>query len=155
MGKDRVRMPLQTPEYYLKEASKYVPFDPVTPQEIIDYFRRNYKKYFLTQWWKDLHEELIGSNPDAKCYICKKTNTLLIHHTLYENLFFEELTKDIHIICFNCHKRVHFHKFDGKKVPIIEKTLLRRMEILRLTNGIRNFRLGSAINAFVDALESL
>jgi len=120
-----------------------------------DYYRgENYPKYFKTPHWKNLNVELIDSNPDAKCWICQKTNTLLLHHVNYDNLFFEKLGRDVFILCYDCHTRTHYHR-DGTRVPMSEKELLKRMRLLKYTYPVRSFRLGSAINALWDRLNSL
>lgn len=117
-----------------------------------NYYRgENYKDYFNTRHWKKLNDELIDSNPDAKCYICRKKNTLLLHHVKYDNLFAEVLEVDVYILCFNCHTRTHFH-LNGKKVPLDPAILLKRMKLLKYTYHIRSFRLGSAINAIASYL---
>jgi RNase P subunit RPR2 len=117
--------------------------------DVISYYRQHYKLYLQTIWWQELNVQLIDSNPDAKCYICQKTNTLLLHHVKYDNLFREVLFKDVYILCFNCHTRTHF-KLNGEKIPVIESVLVKRMKLLKYTNPIRTFRLGSSINALWD-----
>lgn len=111
----------------------------------------HYPDYFKTRWWKELNDALIDSNPDAKCWICGKTNTLLLHHVSYLNLFAEVLGIDIYILCFDCHTRTHFH-LNGDKVSLEKKVLVKRMKILKSTYRIRNFRLGSTINYMFDRI---
>lgn len=110
-----------------------------------NFFGNNYKDYFLTNHWQKLKEELLYSNPKAKCWICSKKNTLLIHHVDYSSLFHEVLNRDVYIVCFNCHTRIHFPYF-GKPTPLKKDILKRRMYFLKYTKFVRDFRLGSLIN---------
>jgi len=115
-----------------------------------DYFRgEHYPDYFKTRHWQQLKDQLIYSNPDAKCFICNRLDTLLIHHCKYDNLFNEELGRDVYILCFDCHTRTHFHR-DGRKVPLAEEVLVKRMKLLKYTYHVRSFKLGSCINAIID-----
>lgn len=109
------------------------------------YTGKDYPLYFKTPHWQKLKEDLIYSNPNAKCWICGKKNTLLLHHVSYSNLLHELLNRDVFIVCFNCHTRIHFPYF-SKKTPLIEKKLRQRMVFLRYTRYVREFRLGSLIN---------
>lgn len=107
-----------------------------------DYYKgEHYPKYFLTPHWKQLKEDLIYSNPDAKCWICSKKNTLLIHHERYDNLFHEELFRDIFILCFNCHTQLHFRKFlfiFNWKTKLTVRELKKRRLILKYNYCLQN-----------------
>ena len=102
----------------------------------------NYREIYLkTPHWLQLVDQLITSNPNAKCYICEKTYTLLLHHCRYDNLFHERVGRDIFILCFNCHTQVHFRRFlilFTRKTPLRRRALLKRMYLLRLFFCVRN-----------------
>lgn len=115
------------------------------------YHGEHYPDYFKTRHWRELNEQLIDSNPKAKCWICHKKSTLLIHHVSYDNLFAEVYQVDIFILCFDCHTRVHFHR-NGDKVPLLTPVLIKRMKLLRATYHLRTFRLGSCINTIFNYL---
>ena len=120
-----------------------------------NYYRGgNYPLYFLTPHWSELKEELIYSNPNAKCFICQITNRLLPHHFKYDNLFHEKAMKvffffvfgDVVVVCFDCHTNIHFIpvkiffiKF-RIKVPVKKFFLLARMFYLRYKFCIQNKR---------------
>lgn len=121
-----------------------------------DYRGENYPYYFQTEHWHILKDQLIYSNPEAKCFICQKTNTLLPHHFRYDNLFNEKrmivflffIFGDIAIVCFDCHTNIHFiilnfYFFRIKiKVPVKKFWLLIRMFYLRYKYCIQSKRLG-------------
>jgi len=118
-------------------------------EEVISYYRKYYKEYLRTEWWRNLNKKFIDSDPKSNCYICRRKlpkTILILHHVTYEKLFGERLNREVFILCVDCHQRVHFHKLDGEKVPIDTKILLKRMNLLRSTYYIRNFRLGSFLN---------
>lgn len=118
----------------------------------IEYFRSHYNEYLKTRWWKDLNNQLIDSNPGAKCWICQKKYSLLLHHLgdeAYAHLFSEKLNVDVFILCWDCHERVHFHKHSGKKVPLTKKDLWFRMKLLKYTYSVRSFRLGSWLQSIL------
>lgn len=102
----------------------------------------HYPDYFKTPWWKHLKVELIYSNPDAKCWICKSRERLLLHHEIY-NLFCEKLNRDIFILCFDCHTKLHFYKMFGflkRKTKLHTPNLKRRRLSLMVEECIRNKR---------------
>ena len=99
------------------------------------YVGENYPKYFTTDHWYYLKQQLIYSNANAHCWICEKTDTLLIHHVKYDNLFNERLKRDIYVLCFDCHTQVHFYTFlhfFKKKTKLVKRKLVRRMILLRI-----------------------
>lgn len=114
----------------------------------LDYIGMRYPEYFKTEWWINLKVKLIYSNPDVKCWICERKDTLLIHHEIYANLFHEKLNKDIFILCFNCHTQLHFSHFMKifhRKTPIRTWNLKRRRLFLRLQFVIQKGRLSLSI----------
>lgn len=96
--------------------------------------------YLLSNHWEKLKQQLIYSNASAKCWICEIKRTLLIHHIDYKNLYNERLTKDVYILCYNCHSQAHFWHFlflFKMKIPLQRKLLLRRLMFLRAKFCIR------------------
>ena len=127
----------QNQQKYYPPSEKWV-FTP-------DWYKNVYLK---SPHWRALTTALITNNPGAKCWICQKTNTLLLHHVQYVNLYNELLFRDVYVLCFDCHTEVHFKGWNNEKVPLIKDVLVKRMIFLKRTYRIRKFRLGSAINAF-------
>ena len=84
----------------------------------------DYEAYLKTQWWWDLKYKLIVCNDKAKCYICHRKDTLLVHHCNYRALYKEKLNKDVYILCFDCHTMTHFWFFRLIKVPLYQNVLL-------------------------------
>ena len=118
----------------------------------------DYKDYLRTRHWRELTNTLITLNPTAECFICRKTNPkshLLLHHIRYDNLNCEKIKRDLYVLCFSCHERVHFKQVSHKKIPLEEKVLLKRMRLLRYSFPVRNFRLGSSINTLFNYMLGL
>lgn len=107
----------------------------------------HYPDYFKTEWWKKLKVELIYSNPYAVCWICHGKERLLLHHEIY-NLFHEKLNKDIFILCFNCHTKLHFYKIlflIQRKTKLKTRNLKKRRLSLKVENCIQNKRYGLSL----------
>jgi 5-methylcytosine-specific restriction endonuclease McrA len=113
-----------------------------------NYYRGlHYQEYLQTPHWINLNVKLIDTNRSAQCWICKKTYTLLIHHVRYDNLFHERLYRDIYILCYDCHTRVHFYKILGiftRKTVLKRRNLLRRMRYLKYKDCIQKKSYGAA-----------
>lgn len=142
----RERKSLSDP--YIQNALSMMPFYPQSIEDVIRYFRKNYKLYFHTQWWHDLNDEHIYSNPNAKCWVSEITNTLIIHHISYENLFHEKKGRDFYVIGFDTHTQAHFYKFLflwTRKVKMTKRSLLKRLRFLRYKYCIQNKRFGLAL----------
>lgn len=108
------------------------------------YIGEAYPEYFLTIHWDQLKEKLIYSNPKAKCWICEKTNTLLLHHIRYDHLFKERLYRDVYILCYNCHSQVHNYRlfiFFSIKTKLKKRDLVKRMLYLRFKFCVQKRRL--------------
>jgi len=114
----------------------------------LDYIGIRYPEYFKTEWWTSLKEKLIYTNPNVKCWICSKKDTLLIHHEKYDNLFHERLGRDIFILCYECHSQLHFSLFLGiykRKTPLKTWNLKRRRLFLKLQNCIQIPNIGLSV----------
>ncbi len=106
------------------------------------YTGKRYPLYFQTKWWALLNDQLIDSNPKAKCWICHKKYSLLLHHEKY-TLFREKLYRDIFILCFTCHDQLHFPTLFFMfryKVPLRVSSLRRRRLWLKLMFHVRSKR---------------
>lgn len=108
-------------------------------------------EYLMSPHWRKLKEQLIHSNPDAKCWICEKSYNLLLHHLVYDNLWYEELVKiypfiiigDVVVVCFDCHTNIHFINIFGVvkiRVPLKRFLLVKHMVFLRLLYLLRRGR---------------
>lgn len=109
----------------------------------------NYKAVYLkTPHWARLTEKYIYSSYPAKCFICEKTSTLLLHHEKYDNLFHERLYRDLFILCFNCHTELHFYKrfyVFPIKTKLRYRSLKRRRLFLRMRFCIHNRKIVPSI----------
>lgn len=117
-------------------------------------------EYLSSPHWHNLTDKLIYSNPKAKCFICQKTNTLLLHHIKYENLHNEELLKirlfhhdgDVMIVCFDCHTNIHFIRLLGIlkiRVPLVSYILIKRALFLALIKAIQKRKVIRALTIFL------
>lgn len=104
----------------------------------------DYKEYVESNHFKLLTDKYISDNPNAKCFVCECPYNLLIHHVSYRNLENERLKRDIYIVCYFCHKKIHFRKFLflSLKTPLTRRALIRRMYYLRLKECVHNRRFG-------------
>lgn len=93
----------------------------------------NYRAYFTTSHWKYLKNKWLVKNVHASCFICKTKKKLILHHATYDNLGKEKLNKDVYIVCYNCHQKIHylfvFWKIKLFRVPLVKNTLLFTMYI--------------------------
>lgn len=125
-----------------------------------DYYRGdNYPEYFLTPHWEKLKNRHIFTKANARCWICetpvyvfwkedKRSSNLLIHHVSYINLFHERLYRDIYILCYKCHSRVHKYVlfiFFPITTRLKKRDLIKRMLFLRVQFLIRKRRFGVAL----------
>lgn len=104
-----------------------------------------YPLYFNTSHWKNLKEKCLYSNSNAKCFICEKTSTLLLHHEKYDNLFSERLYRDLFVLCFECHKQLHFYKnVVGRKIKtkLTYRNLKKRRLLMRSQYLLNSGRIG-------------
>lgn len=99
----------------------------------------NYKDYFNTQHWKNLRWTLITTNRKARCLLCHSNKSLLPHHTNYNNLGSEKVGRDIQILCFDCHKLIHFWFFGLIKVPLKKDFLLLSFNLRALIRCLYSF----------------
>lgn len=112
---------------------------------IFVYDRSFYDRYMETEHWYKLKKKYIYDNPNACCWICGIKKFLLLHHVDYANLYYEKLYRDIYIICFDCHQKIHFSFFGLFKTPLIKKKLLIRMRFLKFIFCIQHKQIGLSI----------
>ena len=87
-------------EYYLKLFKK---------DELKDYIDENltYQEYLATPYWQFI-SYYFKNNNNFKCSLCGKQGTLNLHHNTYKNKGKELLnSKDVIVICNECHKKFH------------------------------------------------
>lgn len=84
-----------------------------------------YKDYFNTAHWKRLRKKYI--KPSTKCYVCGTNKYLALHHASYQNLGHEKINKDLYVLCFRCHTKVHYYLFKLIRVPLSKDALLASM----------------------------
>lgn len=119
-----------------------------------------YEEYLQSPEWLQLKEELIYSKKSAKCFICEKTYTLLIHHIKYYHLGKEQLlrihlfhtTGDVVVVCFDCHTKIHFIRFlniINYRLPRRTYLLVKRMLFLRIVFLFRNKRYMEGLVTFL------
>lgn len=90
--------------------------------------RRTYQKYLRSSQWKQKRRqafELFGK----KCKKCGATNRLEINHKHYRNIYNEDITNDLEVLCAPCHRRHHGIVFvsNGKHRNSIRRTRLKRL----------------------------
>ena len=95
----------------------------------------SYEDYRNGVWWKRLVYTLITGNKKARCFICDRNYSLLVHHIDYSNLGREKLNRDVFVVCWNCHRRCHFFLFIFK-IPLRRKNLIRRVYFLKFKSCI-------------------
>jgi hypothetical protein len=99
----------------------------------------SYNEYLNSSQWENLKKRYIYYDKKANCWVCNRSRNLLIHHVSYKNLGSEKLYRDIYILCFNCHKAVHFWFF---KVPLTVSWLLLSMRARKLIFCIQKGKFG-------------
>ena len=128
-----------------------------------NYRGSNYPRYFATPHWYDLKRRLLYGNKNARCWVCHRKQSLLIHHLRYDHLFKERLIiqwgsglfGDVVIVCFDCHTKIHFISFLffwEYKTPLKKFHLVKRMKWLAFCFYTRNKQYGLAFWAFVSYL---
>lgn len=89
----------------------------------------SYEEYLQTQHWKNIRQKIYTLN-NGTCQRCKKKCKYWecnVHHKSYARLGHEE-NKDLQLLCFDCHEKVH--KIKEKK----EKEQKRINEICKIIN---------------------
>lgn len=92
---------------------------------------QNYQEYLSTKHWKNLKQKLIY-NDKRTCFICNSKSKLVIHHIDYSRLFKEKLYKDVYILCFSCHEKVHYWTTFRFKLPLIPTVLVLSIYIRKI-----------------------
>ena len=65
----------------------------------------SYYSYQRTDYWRSLSQSLRDSV--GRCEKCGAEGGLVVHHDTYERIGAER-RKDLRVLCFECHKDVHF-----------------------------------------------
>lgn len=63
-----------------------------------------YKEYLQTEHWLTLSTKI--KEDIGKCQLCGSTHRLEVHHNNYDNLW-NETSKDLIVLCHNCHSKFH------------------------------------------------
>lgn len=110
----------------------------------------NYSDYLDSKHWAHLRRMYWESGQSHYCRICESTKKLVIHHRTYETLGYEDIYKDVVMLCQNCHEKIHF--FGNQKTPLRRRELIAREEYLykkyrTFWARLGRFRLGSLINS--------
>lgn len=106
----------------------------------------SYEHYLMSDWFRDLTEQLIYENAKAACFICGGNvpgSFLLLHHIDYSSLGREKIGRDIFILCAFCHKRAHFRMFlffFKRKVSLTKKDLKKRLYFLKVKSCVQKRR---------------
>ena len=111
-----------------------------------------YEEYLSGAHWQAVKEAMYARY--KVCQLCNKKYNLQVHHVLgYERIGKERLGKDVVLVCGTCHTRCHY-RLNGYKIPLTEADLSRQYRFLNRTKYVRNFRLGSFINAIASHIAS-
>lgn len=70
----------------------------------------SYAKYLKTSHWKKVRREMLVRN-NYRCQECGHGGFINIHHLSYKRLW-EELGRDLAVLCRNCHRYEHFGFLD-------------------------------------------
>jgi hypothetical protein len=109
--------------------------------------KEKYNQYLRSLDWLLIKNELISTylkeGWKIKCYCCKKTPNLQVHHFSYSNIGNEkEILKDgriweIGFMCGDCHKKWHFENNFKESVEERElKDLLDNLEYYKAINNL-------------------
>jgi hypothetical protein len=63
-----------------------------------------YEDYLASDIWKEKSNYLISLV--GECELCGSTNFLCVHHKTYEHVG-NEPRKDLLVVCFGCHYKIH------------------------------------------------
>jgi len=64
----------------------------------------DYKSYIQSPEWKKKKDKFVEN--ERECAICGTNKSLVVHHVSYKNLG-NETTKDIAVLCWDCHTKMH------------------------------------------------
>lgn len=93
--------------------------------------KMSYSEYLKSSRWAAIRETVLTSR--SKCYVCQSRKGLLPHHISYRHLGYEKLGCDVVVVCFDCHKKIHWWFFKLFKVPIKTHWLLFSMNVRAFT----------------------
>lgn len=65
---------------------------------------KSYKDFLSSKFWNDKREIIISCHP--YCSNCGTKENLCVHHLTYETLGNESM-KDVEVLCFKCHSKIH------------------------------------------------
>ena len=74
-----------------------------------------YYKYMQSSAWLKTKRAQIYNDLGSSCEICSSSSNIEMHHNNYKYLFNEKPTRDIVVLCKDCHQRVH-SKTPGNKL---------------------------------------
>ena len=76
------------------------------------FFRENrkkkYVKYLQSRKWKN-KRKLAIADAGGRCELCNCPHNLEVHHRTYKNIY-NETSKDLTVLCKDCHFLFHLYK---------------------------------------------
>ena len=64
----------------------------------------NYSEYLDSSFWLERKAHMLKSF--KSCAVCCKKHSLVVHHLDYSNVGNEGM-KDLLVVCFSCHQKIH------------------------------------------------
>lgn len=75
---------------------------------------KSYGEFLLSDLWKEKREWIISCK-GKKCEYCGSKNNLCVHHLHYENVG-NESSKDVLVLCYDCHQKIHMRGDKGNDI---------------------------------------
>lgn len=77
----------------------------ITPERLAELRSMPYQQYLRTKEWQRRRQVMLKI-ASYRCYICRSTDRLQVHHKTYERRGCERMS-DLVVLCDTCHKLVH------------------------------------------------
>ena len=78
----------------------------------------NYHEYLKSPDWQMKRIQALAHYGNS-CTLCGSTESLNVHHRNYDNLGYEDICKDLTVLCSDCHSKHH----EPEPEPIAEFSL--------------------------------
>lgn len=93
--------------------------------------RVNYSEYLKSEYWRKRRAKFI-SKTWKRCFICRATKSLQVHHKRYyrngKSILFNERHTDLRLICKSCHTFIHENGY----VQTLSANRIKRLELLKI-----------------------
>ena len=79
----------------------------------------DYQEYLNTDHWKEKRQEALEEY-GYSCVLCGSGPNLEVHHRNYFNLWRENITKDLIVLCDKCHEKYSIEEDSIKEFSLLE-----------------------------------